>query len=94
MKIDAILAGMLKDQAELAAMAVLVQQGVLKRYLTQNQAHTIYGRGVVERWVKEALVTLIKDGTKNAPIRIDRMQLEAVSKVSNRPSYQSLGNEY
>jgi hypothetical protein len=90
MKIDAVLAGMLKDQAELAAMAVLVQQGAIKRYITQNQAHTLYGRGVVERWVSEGLITLIKDGPKNATIRIDRMQLEAVSKVSNRPSYQSL----
>jgi hypothetical protein len=90
MEISAVIVGMLKDQAELAAMAVLVQQGVLKRYLTQNQAHTIYGRSTVERWVKEGLVTLIKDGTKNAAIRIDRIQLEAVSKVSNRPSYGSI----
>lgn len=81
---------MLKDAAELGALAVVVKMGKLKPYITQNAAYRTYGRNVVERWVKEGLIKLIKDGPKNASIRIDRVTIETAAKVSNRPSYQPL----
>lgn len=75
------------DAAEIAAQKVLVATGNLKPFLTQIQAYKMYGRGTVDRWIKEGLITPIKDGAATSRVRIDRLQIEAVARTSNRASY-------
>ena len=77
----------LMDAAEIAAQKVLIATGNLKPYLSLNQAHKIYGRGTVDRWIKEGLITPIKDGDANSKVTIERLQIETVAKTSNRVSY-------
>lgn len=77
------------DAAELGAQKALVEMGQLKPYLKKREAYRMYGESVVNRWIMEGLITPIKDGTRNASVRIDRIQLETVSKACNRASYIS-----
>lgn len=84
------LIALLKDQAELAATATLIKHGTLKPYLSKSDAYRIYSRTNVDRWLKEGLISPIKDGTTSAKWRLDRLELETVSKVSNRPSYKTV----
>jgi hypothetical protein len=45
--------------------------------ISQRQAHKIYGRSNVERWVKEGSVREIKLGEgRNCKVYIDRQQIE------------------
>ena len=91
MKISAVTAGMLQDVAELAAIAVLTKTGALTAYVSKAEAINIVGgESILNRWIKEGLIKVVKDGPANAKIRISRMQLESVLKVSNRPSYLSV----
>lgn len=75
------------DAAELGAQKALVEVGQLKPYLKKREAYRMYGEAVVNRWIMEGLVTPIKDGTRNASVRIDRIEIETVAKASNRSSY-------
>lgn len=77
----------LMDAAEIAAQKVLVATGNLKPYLSLNQCYKMYGRGTVDRWIREGLITPIKDGDANSKVRIERIQIETVAKSSNRVSY-------
>lgn len=82
-----ILTALLADAAELGANAVLAKHGVLKPYLSKSDAYRIYGETNVDRWIAERLITARKDGGHSAKWRIDRQEIEAVAKASNRPSY-------
>jgi hypothetical protein len=75
------------DAAELGAIKALVQIGTLRPYLKLNEAKRTYGPAIVERWIREGLVTPIKDGNHTASIRIDRIQIESVAKTCNRATY-------
>jgi hypothetical protein len=84
------LIALLKDQAELAATAISIRHGTIKPFLSKSEAYRTYSRTNVDRWLKEGLIKPIKDGTTSAKWRLDRLELEAVSKVSNRPSYKTV----
>ena len=75
------------DACELGATKALAKVGSIKPYLKLREAQRIYGSAIVNRWAEEGLITLIKDGDRNASVRIDRMEIEAVAKTSNRSSY-------
>lgn len=77
------------DAAEVGAKKALQEAGIMKPYLKLREAHRIYGTGIVNRWISEGLVRLIKDGDGTASIRIDRLEIETVAKTSNRASYLS-----
>jgi hypothetical protein len=81
--------------SELTAKSVLKELGLLKPYLSLNEAYSKYGEGTVDRWVKERLVRKIKDGEGNSPVRIDRIEIEAVAQTSNRAEWyiSQYGNE-
>lgn len=81
---------LLAEAAELGANSALASLGVIKPYLSKQEAFTKYGRANVERWIKEELVTARKDGGHSAKWRIDRVEIEAVAKASNRPSYNQI----
>ena len=59
----------------------------LKPYISKREAHRLYGRAIVERWIKEGLVKEIKDGDNSSTVRIDRIQIEIIAKSSNRSSF-------
>ena len=72
---------------ELTTQSVLTQLGLLKPYLSLNEAYKIYGEGTVDRWSREGLVRKIKDGEGNSPVRINRVEIEAVAQTSNRAEW-------
>ena len=82
-----VLASMLQDAAELGAKRALANTGLIKPYISRADASRAYGKRNVDRWIKEGLITLVKDGQGSAKLRIDRIQIEAVAKANNRPSY-------
>lgn len=65
----------------------LEDAGKLKPYISQAQAYAKYGRVVVDRWVNEGLITVIKDGANNCRCRINREQIELIAETSNRNSW-------
>jgi hypothetical protein len=75
------------DAAELGARKALEVAGLIKPYLKLREAQRLYGSSVVNRWILEGLVSAIKDGTRNASVRINRVQIETVAKTSNRSNY-------
>jgi hypothetical protein len=78
---------LLADAAELGASRALSQTGAQKPYLSMAEACRQYGRRIVNRWIKEGLISKgTKDGV-STKIRIDRLQLESAAKVSNRTSW-------
>lgn len=75
------------DAAELGAKRALEGAGLLKPYLSVSEAGRIYGRSVVDRWIKEELLKVLKDGNASSKCRISRLQIEAVAKSANRSTY-------
>lgn len=91
MEINAIVLGMIQDAAELAATSVLTRTGAITPYVSKSQAIKIVGgEATLNRFISEGLIDVRKDGPRNSKVRISRVQLEAVLKVSNRPSYRGL----
>jgi hypothetical protein len=72
---------------EFTTKTVLVELGLIKPYLSLNEAYSMYGEGTVDRWVREGLVHKIKDGEGNSPVRISRVEIEAVAQTSNRAEW-------
>lgn len=75
------------DAAEAGATKALMDVGLLKPYLKLREAQRLYGVAIVNRWIREGLVRVIKDGTRNASVRIDRLELLTVARTANRASY-------
>lgn len=51
------------------------------KFITQNQAHTSYGKGNVTKWVKEGIVKRYKDADSNrhSGVRMSVIELEAAA---------------
>lgn len=77
----------LLDAAEMGAQKALIEVGLLKPYFKLREAQRRYGEAIVNRWIREGLITPIKDGGRTASVRIDRMQIEAIAKTCNRANY-------
>ena len=75
------------DAAEIGARKALEAAGLMKPYYKLREAQRLYGSSVVNRWILEGLVHAIKDGNRNASVRINRLQIEIVAKTSNRSNY-------
>lgn len=75
------------DAAEIGAKKALEIAGLIKPYLKLREAQRLYGTAIVNRWIKEQLLTPVKDGNRNASVRINRIELEAIAKTCNRASY-------
>ncbi|HCY42241.1 MAG TPA: hypothetical protein DHV48_12940 [Prolixibacteraceae bacterium] len=84
------LKNLLADAAELGAKRALLDLGLSKPYLKEREAKRIYGPTIVERWIKEGLITPVKDGNNTASKRISRIQIEAVAKAANRCTYLTM----
>jgi hypothetical protein len=72
------------DAAELGAKKALEQAGLIKPYLKLREANRMYGESIVRRWIQNGLVKVIKDGERNASVRISRIEIESVAKTANR----------
>jgi hypothetical protein len=81
------LQNLLTASSEIAVQRVLVKLGLLKPSLSKSEAYNQYGRGTVDRWIREGLIKPNKDGNHSSKIRIDRIQLEILEKTSNRHTY-------
>ena len=81
------LTSMFRDVAELGAKNALMQAGLTKPTISQTKAYELYGRKIVERWVREGLIEPKKDGDKNATVRYDHLLLDLLSKSSNHVSF-------
>jgi hypothetical protein len=75
------------DAAEVGAKKALLEAGILKPFLKLREAQRNYGESVVNRWIKEGLITPIKDGNRTASVRINRIEIETIAKTANRASY-------
>lgn len=75
------------DAAEIGAKKALEEMGLIKPYLKLREAYRQYGESIVKRWIQEGLVIPIKDGDRNASVRINRIQIEAIAKTCNRANY-------
>jgi hypothetical protein len=81
---DEDLIELMSKATKLGYAMALIDYGILKPYLSQNEAFNKYGRKTVEGWVKHDLIIPQKDGNHTSKIRYDRIQLETVAAVSNR----------
>lgn len=72
------------------ALRALEMAGLLKPFLKLSEAQRLYGEATVRRWIREGLINPVKDGDATSTVRIDRLQIEAVSKSANRATYMSL----
>lgn len=76
---------MLDDAAERGATLALTKAGNIKPFINQSEAYRLYGRANVDNWIRKGLITPNKDNkSNNSQVRIDRIQIESVSKRNNR----------
>ena len=75
-----ILRLIIKEAAELGATCALIRSDNLKPYLNKSEAFRAYGRKNIENWIREGLITVRKDGNHSAAWRLDRIELENLSK--------------
>jgi len=75
------LAILLEQAAEMGVKLALTRSGHLKPYLKKSEAYRLFGRKNVEHWIESGLVKPRKDGDHSATWRLERLELEAVSKA-------------
>jgi len=80
------------DAAEAGARKALIDVGVISPTMNMTEAYRIFGRRNVDKWVRMGLVHKIKDGDKNHAVRIDRMEITGVAKVSQREAFYQINS--
>jgi hypothetical protein len=75
------------DAAQVGATKALCEVGQIKPFLKLREAYRKYGEGTVKRWITEGLIEVKKDGNRTSSVRIDRIQIETISRASNRTTY-------
>lgn len=83
------LVSMMLDFGEICAQKALIEADLLRPFISLAAANRKYGEGTVERWAQEGLIDIIQDGP-GSNYRIDRLQIEAVSKTANRHTYTTV----
>ena len=71
----------LKEAASYGASKALEDAGLLKPYVSMNQANKIHGKGTVKKMIDKGLIHPIKEGVKTSTIKIDRKELNAAAMV-------------
>lgn len=61
--------------------------GKAPKYYSLSDCYRKFGRGVVDRWAREQLIEIIKDGNGNSKCRIEADRIETVAAASNRASW-------
>ena len=78
---------LLNDAAELAVQRYRIARGEERGYVSKREAYQRFGRRLVDRWLREGLVKLHKDGTGNLAARLSLAELEVAARTSNYASY-------
>lgn len=81
------LRALMVDAGEVAAKKALTEAGLMTDTLNKAQAYKKHGRSDIDRWIKEGLLHPVRDGSGKVKWRIDRLELEAVSKAENRHTF-------
>lgn len=74
---DYELRNMLTSAAELGATKALSETGAIKPYLNKSEAYRTYGRGKVDNWIKDGLIT--PRGEIGKSWKIDRVEIQALA---------------
>lgn len=85
-----LLASLLADAAEMGANNALAKAGLLKPYMSKADAYRKYGTRTVQRWLKEGRIQLKKSSPGATKLMIERSQIEAVEKSTNKPVYNQI----
>ena len=80
------LRNLLIDAAKVAVLQAGISDAKIPAHYTLRQAHKIYGRATIERWINLKLVKKIQDGP-STPCRLARVELEAAAAASNRLAF-------
>lgn len=78
---------LLKNAAEQGTSNALAESGQLQDQMSKAEAYRLYGRGNVDRWISEGLISLSVRKGKISLKYLDREKLEAVAASSNRITY-------
>ncbi len=73
---------LLEQAAEMGAKMALIKTAKIKPFLKKSEAYRAYGRTNIEKWIELGWITHRKDGNDSAPWRIDRIEVEAISKAT------------
>jgi len=73
---------LLRHAAELGVLSAHIHAGSLKPYVKKADAFRLFGRASTERWLASGQLTPRKDGTHSAAWRIDRMEIEILSRAT------------
>lgn len=82
--IDVQIIHQIQDAYRAGYKRCLQDKGQIEPYISLSKAYRMYGRRIVERWINESLIDVIKDGDINTKCRISREQIELVAEESNR----------
>jgi len=68
------------EAAEMGAVMALIKTGKVRPYMKKSEAFRKYGRANIEKWIEAGLITVRKDGNHSATWRIDRIEVEAITR--------------
>lgn len=80
------LRALIADVTSVVTNKILTELDLLKPSMSMHAACKKYGKDVVERWVDEGLIKKNRDA-EGKMWRLDRNELEIVSRSSNRHSF-------
>ncbi len=78
---------LLKNAAEQGAKKALSESGQLQEQLSKAEAYRLFGRGNVDRWITEGLISPVICKERPSRKYLDRNRLEAIAASSNRITY-------
>lgn len=77
------------DAAQIGAQKALELAGLTSPTIRLSEAYRQYGRGQVDRWIREKVINPIKDGDRNTAVRINRTEIATAAQMANREQYFS-----
>jgi hypothetical protein len=77
---------LLKNATEQGTNNALAESGYFQDQLSKADAYRLFGRGNVDRWISEGLISPSETKT-NSRTCLDRKKLEAIAANSNRTTY-------
>lgn len=81
------LVNLLKNATEQGATNALVESGQLQDQLSKAEAYRFFGRGNVDRWISEGLISPTACNGRSSRKCLDRKKLETIAASSNRITY-------
>jgi hypothetical protein len=68
------------EAAEMGAVMAMIKTGKVRPYMKKSEAFRKYGRANIEKWIEQGLISVRKDGNHSATWRIDRIEVEAITR--------------